>query len=127
MAQFPERVLSIQSHVVFGYVGGKAAVFPLQCLGYDVDVCFPCYFYTFPVTELYIYKVVNTVNFSNHAGYGRSGGSKTTAAELNAIFESMEQNELLLPTRLLTGSSRMPSYIISSDDEQKEHRLYSRS
>lgn len=33
-----DRVLSIQSHVVFGYVGGKAAVFPLQCLGYDVDV-----------------------------------------------------------------------------------------
>lgn len=44
-----ERILSIQSHVAFGYVGGKAAVFPLQCLGYDVDV-------------------VNTVNFSNHAG-----------------------------------------------------------
>lgn len=43
------------------------------------------------------------MNFSNHAGYGRSGGSKTTAAELNAIFESMEQNELLLPARLLTG------------------------
>lgn len=35
---FAERVLSIQSHVVYGYVGGKAAVFPLQCLGYDVDV-----------------------------------------------------------------------------------------
>jgi len=33
-----DRILSIQSHVVFGYVGGKAAVFPLQCLGYDVDV-----------------------------------------------------------------------------------------
>lgn len=33
-----ERVLSIQSHVAYGYVGGKAAVFPLQCLGYDVDV-----------------------------------------------------------------------------------------
>lgn len=38
MAPMSERVLSIQSHVVFGYVGGKAAVFPLQCLGYDVDV-----------------------------------------------------------------------------------------
>jgi hypothetical protein len=38
-----ERVLSIQSHVVFGYVGGKAAVFPLQCLGYDVDVSFPSF------------------------------------------------------------------------------------
>ena len=35
---YNERVLSIQSHVAYGYVGGKAAVFPLQCLGYDVDV-----------------------------------------------------------------------------------------
>lgn len=34
----PGRILSIQSHVAYGYVGGKAAVFPLQCLGYDVDV-----------------------------------------------------------------------------------------
>ena len=47
--------------------------------------------------------MVNTVNFSNHSGYGRSGGTKTTAAELNAMFESMERNELLMPTRLLTG------------------------
>ncbi|KAK0188443.1 Ribokinase-like protein [Armillaria mellea] len=79
-----ERILSIQSHVAFGYVGGKAAVFSLQCLGYDVDV-------------------VNTVHLSNHAGYRRSGGSKANAAELNSIFESMEANELLSPTRLLTG------------------------
>ncbi|KAJ7493326.1 Ribokinase-like protein [Mycena galericulata] len=78
------RVLSIQSHVVFGYVGGKAAVFPLQCLGYDVDV-------------------VNTVNFSNHSGYGRLGGTKTTAAELTQIFQGLESNLLLLPDRLLTG------------------------
>ncbi|KZT07211.1 Ribokinase-like protein [Laetiporus sulphureus 93-53] len=77
------RVLSIQSHVTFGYVGGKAAVFPLQCLGYDVDV-------------------VNTVNFSNHSGYGRFGGSRTSAAELAAIFQLMEQNGLLLSERLLT-------------------------
>jgi pyridoxine kinase len=33
-----DRILSIQSHVAYGYVGGKAAVFPLQCIGYDVDV-----------------------------------------------------------------------------------------
>ena len=46
MATTSERVLSIQSHVVFGYVGGKAAVFPLQCLGYDVDVSFPLVFNT---------------------------------------------------------------------------------
>jgi hypothetical protein len=57
--------------------------------------------------------VVNTVNFSNHAGYGRSGGTKTTAEELNAMFESMEYNELLMPTRLLTGIddfSFLPNY-----------------
>lgn len=37
-------------------------------------------------------------------GYGRSGGTKTTAAELTAMFESMQYNELLTPARLLTGS-----------------------
>ena len=34
----PGRILSIQSHVAYGYVGGKAATLPLQLLGYDVDV-----------------------------------------------------------------------------------------
>jgi pyridoxine kinase len=37
-ADDPGRVLSIQSHVAYGYVGGKAATFPLQLLGFDVDV-----------------------------------------------------------------------------------------
>ena len=31
------RVLSVQSHVVHGYVGNKAAVFPLQLLGFEVS------------------------------------------------------------------------------------------
>ena len=31
------RGLSIQSHTVHGYVGNKAATFPLQCLGVNVD------------------------------------------------------------------------------------------
>lgn len=35
--QFSPRVLSIQSSVVHGYVGNKAAMFPLQLLGFDVD------------------------------------------------------------------------------------------
>ncbi|OBZ73848.1 putative pyridoxal kinase BUD16 [Grifola frondosa] len=84
MTRRTRRVLSIQSHVAFGYVGGKAAVFPLQCLGYDVDV-------------------VNSVNFSNHSGYGRFGGSRASATELSSIFQIMEQNGLLIPERLLTG------------------------
>lgn len=32
-----KRVLSIQSHVVHGYVGNRCAVFPLQLLGFDVS------------------------------------------------------------------------------------------
>ncbi|ETW79061.1 hypothetical protein HETIRDRAFT_435557 [Heterobasidion irregulare TC 32-1] len=82
--QDPGRVLSIQSHVSFGYVGGKAAVFPLQLLGYDVDV-------------------INTVNFSNHSGYRRLGGSKAQADDITALLEAMEQNGFLRPSRLLTG------------------------
>lgn len=43
--------MSIQSAVAYGHVGNSAAVFPLQRLGVEV----------WPV---------NTVNFSNHTGYG---------------------------------------------------------
>lgn len=77
-------MLSIQSHVASGYVGGKAAVFPLQVLGFNVDV-------------------VNTVQYSNHAGYRRLGGAKTTAADLDSIFDNMDKNGLLRQSRLLTG------------------------
>lgn len=43
------RVLSIQSHVVHGYVGNKCCVFPLQLMGYEVDH-------------------ISSVQFSNHTG-----------------------------------------------------------
>jgi hypothetical protein len=38
-----------------------------------------------------------------YIGYGRLGGSKASAQDLLEIFQSMEQNGLLHPTRLLTG------------------------
>lgn len=79
------RVLSIQSHVVSGYVGNKSAVFPLQLLGYDVDF-------------------INTVHFSNHTGYPKVAGSRLEGSELVALVESMELNGLLSNyTHLLTG------------------------
>jgi len=31
-----KSILSIQSHVTYGYVGNKAAVYPLQTIGFDV-------------------------------------------------------------------------------------------
>jgi pyridoxal kinase len=46
---YSTRLLSVQSHVVSGYVGNRAAIFPLQLLGIDVDA-------------------INSLQFSNHTG-----------------------------------------------------------
>ena len=65
-------VLSVQSHVAHGYVGNKAATFPLQFLGWDVDT-------------------INTVNFSNHTGYGSVRGNSITATDMAAIFKGLSE------------------------------------
>ena len=78
------RVLSIQSHVVHGCVGNRAAVFPLQLLGIETDV-------------------LNTVQYSNHVGYGSFAGEKLSGDQVWALLQGMQANGLLAPTRLLTG------------------------
>lgn len=65
-----KSVLSVQSHVAHGYVGGRAATFPLQCLGWDVDN-------------------INTVNFSNHTGYGFVKGSPLSPSDMGALFQGL--------------------------------------
>lgn len=64
-------VLSIQSHVAYGYVGNKAATFPLQSLGLDV----------WPV---------NTVQFSNHTGYGKWEGSIFSREHIRSVIQGIE-------------------------------------
>ncbi|KAF9566451.1 putative pyridoxal kinase [Mortierella alpina] len=81
---FSPRVLSIQSHIVSGYCGNKAATFPLQLLGFDVDV-------------------MNTVNFSNHTGYPSWTGEKATGEQLAKLFDGLEANGLVEYTHILTG------------------------
>lgn len=72
-----KRVLSIQSHVVSGYVGNKAAVFPLQLLGFDVDV-------------------INSVQFSNHTGYPSGWeGEVLDGTMLEKLVDGMDRNGLL--------------------------------
>ncbi|CCH62895.1 hypothetical protein TBLA_0I02370 [Henningerozyma blattae CBS 6284] len=69
--QYPPRtrnVLSVQSHVVHGYVGNKAATFPLQFRGWNVDT-------------------VNTVEYSNHPGYGSFAGYKSSSDTITTIIE----------------------------------------
>ncbi|EGU11536.1 Bud site selection protein 16 [Rhodotorula toruloides ATCC 204091] len=80
-----KRILSIQSHVVCGYVGNKSASFPLQLLGWEVDAAL-------------------TVSFSNHTvRYGRWGGSKFDAAHLEDVFSALDANGLLRQSHVLTG------------------------
>jgi pyridoxine kinase len=55
------NILSIQSWVAYGHVGNASAVFPLQRLGAEV-------------------WAVNTVQFSNHLGYGGFRGQVFPAA-----------------------------------------------
>ena len=88
------RVLSIQSHVVHGYVGNKSAVFPLQLLGFEVDV-------------------VNSVQFSNHTGYENGfRGTVLDGDELRALTKGLDDNSLLEETsHLLTGYIGSASFL----------------
>ncbi|OBA24464.1 Ribokinase-like protein [Metschnikowia bicuspidata var. bicuspidata NRRL YB-4993] len=86
-----KSVLSVQSHVVHGYVGGRAATFPLQYLGWEVDN-------------------INTVNFSNHTGYGRVEGSSLLNAEMQSLFEGL-QNISCRYDAIILGYIPTPSLI----------------
>jgi len=94
MPSSSDRILSIQSHVVSGYVGNKAAVFPLQLLGFDVDV-------------------VNSVHFSNHTGYAQGvEGDVLQGEQLVQILKGLERNGLLQNVgHLLTGYIGSESFL----------------
>ena len=70
------KILSIQSAVAFGHVGNSAAVFPLQRIGAEV-------------------LPVNTVNFSNHTGYGAWRGSLITPEEVHDVILGIEERGML--------------------------------
>lgn len=78
-------ILSMQSHVAYGYVGNKAAVFPLQRLGHEVIN-------------------INTVQFSNHTGYGQWTGDIMSIEHIDNIFRGLEnQGVLATLDGVLTG------------------------
>ncbi len=79
------NILSIQSHVAYGHVGNSSAVFPLQRLGAEV----------WPI---------DTVQFSNHPGYGSHTGAATPPDTIRALIDGIEARGVL-PTcdALLSG------------------------
>jgi pyridoxine kinase len=79
------RVLSIQSHVAYGYVGNRAATFPLQRLGHEV-------------------WAVNTVEFSNHTGYGAWKGRVAAPDQVRDVVAGIaERGALSTCDAVLTG------------------------
>ncbi|KAJ1348076.1 putative pyridoxal kinase [Parelaphostrongylus tenuis] len=89
-----KAVLSIQSHVVHGYAGNKASVFPLQLNGFEVDP-------------------INSVQFSNHAGnvefltlpkrYKYVKGQRLTNVELTELYDGLKLNAINEYSFILTG------------------------
>ncbi|QIW15239.1 pyridoxal kinase [Pasteurellaceae bacterium RH1A] len=71
-----KNVLSIQSHVVYGYAGNKAATFPMQTLGVDV-------------------WALNTVQFSNHTQYGKWKGMVLPKEQIGEIAQGIAEIEAL--------------------------------
>ncbi|XP_053979516.1 pyridoxal kinase [Hylaeus volcanicus] len=86
------RILSIQSHVVFGYVGNKSATFPLQLLGFEVDA-------------------INSVQLSNHTGYKVFKGQILNDKDLEDLMDGLAQNDLDNYTHLLTGYVGSASFL----------------
>ncbi len=65
------NILSVQSWVAYGHVGNASAMFPLQRLGAEV-------------------WAVNTVQFSNHTGYGGWTGDVYTGAQVGRLIDGIE-------------------------------------
>lgn len=79
------KIVSIQSHVAYGYVGNRAAVFPLQRLGWDVIA-------------------INTVQFSNHTEYDSFSGDVFSARHIRDVFDGVVKvTDLADVSALLTG------------------------
>ncbi len=70
------NILSIQSWVAYGHVGNAAAVFPLQRLGAEV-------------------WAINTVQFSNHTGYGAWTGQVFTGESVATLVDGIAARGVL--------------------------------
>ncbi|HVJ66268.1 MAG TPA: pyridoxal kinase PdxY [Bdellovibrionota bacterium] len=98
------QILSVQSHVCYGYVGNRAASFPLQRMGFDVNA-------------------VNTVQFSNHSGYGAWKGEIFGAPHLREIFEGLAARDVFKNSAALLsgylGSRELGACVLEAAERLK--------
>ncbi|OOF67567.1 pyridoxal kinase [Rodentibacter caecimuris] len=94
-----KNVLSIQSHVVYGFAGNKSATFPMQLLGIDV-------------------WALNTVQFSNHTQYGKWTGMIIPPQQIDEIVNGLDAIDKLQECDALLsgylGAAEQVDYIIST-------------
>jgi pyridoxine kinase len=97
-------ILSIQSHVAYGHVGNRAAVFPLERLGREV----------WPI---------NTVQFSNHSGYPSHTGEVFTAAHLALVWSGVKSRDCIQDCEAVLsgymGAAEVGHLILQAVDEVK--------
>jgi pyridoxine kinase len=100
-------ILSIQSHVAYGHVGNRAAVFPLERMGYEV----------WPI---------NTVQFSNHTGYGSCTGEIFTAAHLALVWSGVKARGVIGDCEAVLsgymGSAEIGHFVLQAVDQVKAAR-----
>jgi pyridoxine kinase len=100
-------ILSIQSHVAFGHVGNRAAVFPLERMGYEV----------WPI---------NTVQFSNHTGYSSWTGEVFTAAHIALVWSGIKERGIIGDCEAVLsgylGAAEVGHLIVRVVDEVKAAR-----
>jgi pyridoxine kinase len=97
-------ILSVQSHVAYGHVGNRAAVFPLERLGYEV----------WPI---------NTVQFSNHTGYGSWTGEVFTSAHLSLVWGGVKARGVIGECEAVLsgymGSAEIGGFVVQAVDDVK--------
>jgi pyridoxine kinase len=100
-------ILSIQSHVAYGHVGNRAAVFPLERMGYEV----------WPI---------NTVQFSNHTGYGSWTGEIFTSSHLALVWSGVKAQGVIGDCEAVLsgymGSADIGHFVLQAVDQVKAER-----
>jgi pyridoxine kinase len=98
------KILTVQSHVVYGYVGNKVATFALQRLGNEV-------------------LPINTLQFSNHTGYEKWHGQVFTAEHVEDVIIGLKENDMLYQCNAIItgyiGDESIGEVVLSAVDEIK--------
>lgn len=117
-------MLSIQSHVVRGYVGNKCATFPIQLHGIEVDAINSVQFSTHTCSSIALSIVASYGYLNNFAVYHPWAGEVMTSQQLSALYDALKANNLLSKyTHLLTGYCRDENFLSQIAAMLKEFRL----